>query len=282
MDLETIKDLVLWLGGTGITSAAISVWVTNLVADRIKFKWSREANLELEEIKRSSNKEIEGLKGDISKNNSIINGLLTQQGQAYQKVLEKKIDAVQRVWEAVLKLKSIVPSAVSLTYNLYSDEELEQNIISKRKGAVDLEKLIVEISMIDFSKAYSEIELESKKLRPFISDNLALLLFVYGAILGRGVFCLTQNYLGEGIKGWRKDVHSKQMLELVLEKKELDYLFNKIHLGSFDAVRDILETKIINEMNTILLGNAHSEDTIKRVELWSKALKSESIDRTII
>ena len=276
MEIESIQQFITLLAAAGVTGAGAGAIVVNLLMEKVKIGWTKQANLELEEFKRSANREIEGLKGDISKNNSIITTLLTQQGQAYQKILDKRIDAAQKVWDGIFKLKSLVPEPISFAYKVYTDDELEKNFLSKSTVWPSLCDDIKAIKIDEFAKSTKEISSDLIKIRPFISDKISVLLFVYEIFLGRSVFFLMDSQRKGNAKSWRKDKTLRDLLEPALETNELKYIFDEalVPAGSFHVVCSLLETKILNEINHILLGSKHTEDTIKQTEEWRQLLQT--------
>lgn len=144
-----------------------------------------------------------------------------------------------------MELKDTVPSVVFLSYSIFLDEELENGILDEDRGHGVLGGLIINIRMEEFSSKFSPISDEVRKLRPFLSPKLSLQLFVYGAVLGRLVFILSDGYQKGNVIGWRKDDGTRQILGAVLNEKELEYIYSQ-NIQGFDIMTDLLETKILN------------------------------------
>lgn len=300
-------ELIKIVGGVSVIVTGLSVFLSSLLFERLKSKWQRamtlevedikrrtnidiegirkvvnldlenvkkQANIELEYLRKTSNKDIEDLKGEIAKNNSVITTLLVQQGQSYQKLLDKKIDATQKIWSGILQLKATMPSTVALVYDIFVDGEISKGILDEDKGQGALGDEILKIDTNDILNKQIPIIEEIRKLRPFVSAKISLLAFVYSAIIGRLIFMVTDTYKKGKPKEWKDDSGVKQLLETVLEPVEIDYIYNKIKAGHYLTTMDLLETKMLNEINLMLSGDALVDDAIAQVDKFSKILQN--------
>lgn len=170
-----------------------------------------------------------------------------------------------------MELKNTVPSVVSLSNNILLDEELENGILDEDRGRGVLGGGISNISMEEFSSKSSPISDEVRKLTPFLSPKLSLQLFVYGAVLGRLVFILSDGYQKGNVSGWRKDEGARQILGAVLNEKELEYIYSQ-NVQGFNIMTDLLETKILNEMSFMLSGQKSAEDALAQVARWTSVI----------
>jgi hypothetical protein len=262
---EAVNQIILWAGGIGVLVVAASAWLSKIVSERIQHSWKKNADLELESVK-----------GSIAKNNIIITSLLGQQGQAYQKVLEKNIEASQKAWDAVLKLKATIPSVVSLSFDIFLDKELENGILDQHGNSGPMSALIKQIDEIAFSQQYGKASDEIRQLRPFLTEKLALLLYVYGAFLGRLVMLLTTSYRKGKVNDWKKDNNTKGILKSVLTDKEADHIFNS-DLPNYSLTVNLLETKIIAEIQSMLSNERITGSTIEQVEKLTNVMKNAEV-----
>lgn len=246
----------------GAIVTAISTIISALITDRIKHNWQRTAN-----------SEIEKLKGDISKNTVIITTLLGQQAQVYQKVLEKNIDACQKGWENILLLKATVPPVVSLVYDILLDDEIESGILDEDRGHGTFGSQIRDINHIEFGKKFGEISDKIRQLRPFMTERLSLLFFIYGAFLGRSVYHLADTYGKRKPKSWHSDEASKKLFETVLTPHEVEYIYNTKY-PNHSLVTNLMETKIIEEIKNMLSGEKLTGNSIEQVAKLTELLKS--------
>jgi len=261
---QLLNKAIFLLGGIGAALTFSIAYFSNLFAKKVQLNWQKLADQENEKVK-----------GDINRNNSIIAALLGQHGQTNQKVLDKQIESIQKAWENVLKLRSSVPGVVALSYNIFSDDELENGILDEDRGRGILGDLVNDISIKEITEL-SAIQNEMRKLRPFLSHKLSLQLFVYGAVLGRLVFILSDSYKKGKVKVWRKDSGLKQLLQTVLNEKEIGHIYS-LNIQGFDIVVDLLETKILNEMNFIISGQKNAEDALSLVDKWALSREGQVV-----
>ncbi|WP_155296239.1 hypothetical protein [Spirosoma rigui] len=298
----SIGYLLTLFGSSTIIATGVSAWIGSLIIERFRQNSLRETalevekakkeaakdleivkkaitidiesvkkngNLELEYYRKYANSEIENLKGDITRNNTLINTLLGQHGQAYQKVLDKRIDSSQKLWHLILEYKSTVPTSVSMAYDIFTDEEIREGILDCDKGLGAWGADLLKINNRELSKLQNPIFDNIVKLRPFLSLKLSQLGFVYGAIMGRMSFILTESYKEGKPRAWVDDDGIKQLLKNVLEPAEIDYIYNKIQATHYSTTVNILETKIVNEINIMLSGDSIVNDAIIQVEKWN-------------
>lgn len=286
------SELFKIVGGAGVIIIGLSVWLSSLVAEKIKQRWQRDnnlkiedskkqANIELENAKKSINIEIEDLKGKISQNNSVINTLLGQKGQVYQKVLDERIKASKRAWEVILDIKKEVPYFVSLVYDLLTEEELNKANIDKDRGKGSLGDDIAKVSIQDIAVKQNVLLDELKKLRPFFSAKLSLLVDAYAGVIGRSTYLLINDYAASNIKLWINDQGLKQILINVLNENEMEYIYKELYFNHYSTTIDLLETKILNEINFMISGDSLVNDTIDQVNKITKIFAETAVNRII-
>lgn len=286
------SELFKIVGGAGVIIIGLSVWLSSLVAEKIKQRWQRDnnlkiedskkqANIELENAKKSINIEIEDLKGKISQNNSVINTLLGQKGQVYQKVLDERIKASKRAWEVILDIKKEVPHFVSLVYDLLTEEELNKANIDKDRGKGSLGDDIAKVSIQDIAVKQNVLLDELKKLRPFFSAKLSLLVDAYAGVIGRSTYLLINDYAASNIKLWINDQGLKQILINVLNENEMEYIYKELYFNHYSTTIDLLETKILNEINFMISGDSLVNDTIDQVNKITKIFAETAVNRII-
>ena len=274
----TKSELFILLGGVGtigIILTGISVWLGGLISERLKQSWQRSTNRDVENLRATLNKEIEHIKADKQKDTSIVSALLNQSGQINHKVLEKRITSVDAAWDNLLKIRATMPPVVYLTYTILLDSEVNNQTLDKNnRGDGSFGDLINDIDMYRFTNEYSPFTKEIQKLRPFLSQKLSLLLYVYGAVIGRLVYYLKENYSKGKAKPWREDNGTNQLLNAVLNTKEMEFLYNKDNVQSLQQTLDLMEVKILDEMNKMLSGHMLADDAIALTRKWSEVNKA--------
>ena len=112
------------------------------------------------------------------------------------------------------------------------------------------------------------------EIRLFVGDRIYALVFVYRALHGRIEF-LMQESLHEGhFDPWWEDSFVYQVLPLVLSQAEIGELQN----GQlrFDRLRSMLETKLLQECQPILSGEAAAHFSLKQAMAIQEAIRAFS------
>lgn len=248
-------------GGVSVVLSALIIFLSKLISKKIIQKWEENSNQRLEEMK-----------GLINKNNSVITTLTQQIGQNFQLVLLKRIDAIELFWDRILKMKATIPSAVHLCYQIFLDGELKNETIDNSKNGLGSQ--ISELSLNEFTQELTRNLDEIKKIRPFISDKLWVLLHAYEGFIGRTVFLLIDGYTQGTIKQWKEDSGIKQIVRTVLTQKELDYTFGlKVH--SYDSILQLLENKILNEMKRHMSSEDLTDNSLIELKKMNEILEKK-------
>jgi len=168
-----------------------------------------------------------------------------------------------------------MPPVVYLTYSILLDSEVNNQTLDRNtRGDGSFGDLINDIDMYRFTNEYSPFTKEIQKLRPFLSQKLSLLLYVYGAVIGRLVYYLKESYSKGKAKPWREDNGTNQLLNAVLNTKEMEFLYDKDNVQSLQQTLDLMEVKILDEMNKMLSGHMLADDAIALTRKWSEVNKA--------
>jgi hypothetical protein len=261
-----INDLDNWtlfklFGGLGVILSAITVFVSKLLTERIANKW-----------KENSNFRIEELKGLINKNNSVVTTLTEQVGQNFQKVLDKRIEATELFWDRILKMKASIPSVVYLSYQILVDDELKNESLDRTRS--NFGSQISNISLADFTQNLTTNSDHINRQRPFISENLWVLMFAYQGFIGRTVYLLVDGYNQGNIKNWKEDSGIKQITQTVLTDGELTYIL-KLNSYAYDSMLQLLETKILNELKRLISSEDLTQNSLAELEKINQILKQK-------
>gem|GEM_PF-6472525 len=247
--------IVKLLGGLALIVTALFTLFGKLFSERLKQIW-----------KTKSDKEIEGLKGEIQKGNSTINSLTLAYLNNFHKIQDKRIEATEKLWNAILELKSGIPSPVGLALNILLDTELSKVMLDKRnQNGESLGELIDELSEITSTSYLSSIEQNVIKYRPFLGDKALLIFYAYQGFIGRTVYNFIKGYKENTLQSWKQDGPTKGLLKSVRTDKELENLYS-YKVNSFNLVLQLLETKLLHEIRENLYGKSLTVDTIEYVK----------------
>jgi len=253
IDNWTIVKLLGGLSGILLTGFG---FIFVLLQNRLLDRW-----------RHSDQKEIEALRGMIDRNNSVLTTVLSK--TLPDRFVEKRLGALETIWNFVIATKNKPPAVISLMYSILGDEELTiENVRKMSKGT--LEKLDVDGTLMK-----SPMLLEHASLRYLIPPKLWSIAFVYQAIVNRSAYLAIDGLRRGKFIYWKNDTGMKAMLENVLDKTEIDYVYN-LQFQTYDTVLNLLEHKILTEMNRIISGETDSEDSVKVVKRIGDLTRKEN------
>lgn len=268
---ELINDLNNWalfklLGGLGVVLSAIIIFISKLLNERIIQKW-----------REGSNQRLEELKGLINKNNSVVGTLTQQIGQNHQKLLDTRIKITEMYWDRILKMKSSIPAVIHLCYSIYLEEELKVENLDITKS--NFGQQIGGISEQEFTLELSKHSDEISKYRPFISDQLWILMLAYQGFIGRTVHLLVYGYKNDNIGNWKTDSGIKQIVTTVISDKEFEYIIN-LKVQAYDLMLQLIEAKILKELKRLISSEDLTENSLAALEKINKILEQKANSST--
>lgn len=140
---------------------------------------------------------------------------------------------------------------------------------------------IAKVSIQDIAVKQNVLLDELKKLRPFFSAKLSLLVDAYAGVIGRSTYLLINDYAASNIKLWINDQGLKQILINVLNENEMEYIYKELYFNHYSTTIDLLETKILNEINFMISGDSLVNDTIDQVNKITKIFAETAVNRII-
>lgn len=251
-----IWKLITALGGFTVIIASVFAYLGKKLADNI-FK----------RFETHQTKQIELFKNSISRQNSLIKQVASDHSKSFHEFNQKRIEAIDLMWKEILKIKEILEEVLFID-SILTYEELE-NIY---KSDNDKTKTRLRILYnIDLTKV--AITNELKEFKPYISNSMWLNYEIYLRTLSRSTFVL-MNIPKKYKKWWRGDVMIKQILENHFSKEEVSF-FNKQLVGGLNSIAQLVEQKILNEMQSIISGEKAAENAlmyIKKLDTVSKEM----------
>jgi hypothetical protein len=114
-----------------------------------------------------------------------------------------------------------------------------------------------------------------EKIRLFVGDRIYALIFIYRAIHGRLELLMQQSLEKGHLDAWWKDSENHRLLLLVLSQNEIEELQHD-EFGRFDRLQLILETKLLQECQPILSGEAAAHFSLKQAMAIQEAIRAFS------
>lgn len=268
MEKELIDSLNGWFwgliaafGGIGVIVTAIIVFATNLMNHKLIQFW-----------KLSSDKELEALRGIINRNNSVMSSLTQQKGQSFQKLLDKRIHATEAYWERILEMKDSIPSIVFFSYETTFIGKFKNE--SPPKPSSHISKSLESISLMDLVEKLNNLIKETGKSRPFLSEELWVLIRVYSAFISISTRLLIEEYDVDNFKHWEFNRHAKHTLRIILSEEEFNYIVDR-GPHAYKSAFDILENKILQEIKKITSSEELTTDSLSELKRINLILESE-------
>lgn len=248
-----------WVPAISTTSLLVIVlWLSrNLVFERLKGSVRHEYEEKIENV-RTELRKSEGafrskLKEKESQIDALRNGALSGIVSRQDKLYQRKILAVEQLWKAVVSLapaKNISTWVATIKFDVAAKEAAKnpqlREMFSVLDGFIDLKKINVQEA--DFS-------------RPFLSPLVWALFSAYRSIVLNAVFKMQS--LKSGID---KDFTNVEGVTNVVKAAlpEYESYIEEHGINAFHYLLDILESKIISELENMLSGEAADKESIER------------------
>jgi hypothetical protein len=141
--------------------------------------------------------------------------------------------------------------------DLLTDEE-QENL----PKSANFRSLIISSQADPLEKRLPRASEGMDEIRLFVGDRIYTFIFVYQAIHGRIEFLMGQSLDKGHLDPWWKDSLIRQLLLLVLSQNEIEELQHG-H-SRFKRLRSTLETKLLQECQPILSGEAAAHFSLKQ------------------
>jgi len=169
-------------------------------------------------------------------------------------------------------MKSSIPPVVHLCYQILLDEELNCKSLNNSNSGFGAQ--IAKLSLIDHTYELTSNSDEINKLRPFISEQLWILMNAYQGFIGRTVYLLIDGYEKEQIKNWKEDSGVKQIISTILTKDELQYIL-KLKTHAYDSMLQLIENKILNELKRLISSDDLTENSLVELKKINQILEQK-------
>lgn len=256
--LEQIDNwtLLKLVGGLTVILSSLISFTAYFIKDYFLNKW-----------KANQEKELAGLKAQADQNNQLLNNVTNAISNLYLASNEKRIASLDKVWNGMMEIKRNLPALVSMAYTILTKEE----IISLPQTNNNYTRAnISSFKAQEYHESCNKIMKEIEKARPFIGENLWIVLFVYQAFLGRLTYLIEDGLKKGKVNYWKEDKNFiDQILGAVIKPDELQQLF-KNDITSFHNVLNFLEFKALNDISEQISGKRMTEETVKQALELSK------------
>jgi hypothetical protein len=174
--------------------------------------------------------------------------------------MERKLSAVDRLWEKVINLRGSLPPILTFIDVLTVDEY---------KGAKDhpsFQAMSGELSPEIIASMVDSKDGPIESVRPYVGEYMWAVFFSYQAIMLRVLFLLHLGRDNAAKIEWHKDPGTRQLMEAVLTRKELEE-FDSTKFGKITWIQRRLESKILSASSKVISGEEFGDESLKQAGL---------------
>lgn len=196
----------------------------------------------------------------VDKKISTLNLANTTYGATQSLLYSKKLDALEKAWNAFLYISKNKPSIIGGRLDILTPQEYENlfDIPAMRDFP------ILEDDMGQLIKKLSDIVDPIENLKIYIDDDIWTFLFIYRAVMLRIYYLITKAKENRQLKlRWHKDGVILNHLNMIFNQSELQE-FEKIQIGKFRYVENVLEAKLKVRIEEGLSGGKASEAMLQQ------------------
>ncbi|SFI76175.1 hypothetical protein SAMN05421638_1027 [Kaistella treverensis] len=228
-----------------------------------------------ERIKKIYSEKIENLKGQINLTNSIVEKTINSLESANQITQQERVLAIKEYWNNFLILKNL---ASDITYfdRILLEDEFKSIFTPNWNGNQIIPNTLKKIADSEIFNKYSILEKDTEKLRPFLSENLWVNFLYLKTFNGRIVYIYSIGSVDYETKYWKSDKALRKIAEDSLLKNEFETVMNT-KIGSASLYQNLIEQKILNEINKILTGHYTSNESLNKALELNKLLNNDVI-----
>lgn len=281
--MKTLSDLILAAGGISALVILVVSYGGKLLFNKITSSFQHEYN-----------EKIVKLTNELSRNNHLLDAAQSIFLNNVKTVNEYKIKILEDLWRSTFALRDSVPIYTYSTLMALGDSN-EQWSISNLKKIQPLgeenryNRILNERNNNNGFEQWNVFSQNLSNKRPFISEDLYQLLWLYGLMLfripyefARQVWVYSFSEINstninkdDTIPHWREDEHAVNSIKQILSKEEAEEIL-KPKFGSFKEATDFIQMKILSRIREELTGNHESAEHL-RILLQVESLKT-SID----
>ncbi len=185
---------------------------------------------------------------------------------------EKRIESIGDFWMTVLELKECLSDTGQLMYAIMTKDEMKNFFTNNIYKNIFIE----EVNSPDLHTRFSALMRKAEKERPFIGEKIWLNYTLLLGFVGRSIYLFEQSVKKRELIFWLDDVYPEEVLFKYLKKNELD-LIKSNRSSSFKYALEILEQKILKEIDQTLSGKRTSVDSIKMAKKLSDLSTKENL-----
>ena len=262
MDTGAIKQLILQIaiafGGWVTISSALAVWFSQIITKRLFNEWDKKNQIQIEYIRHAQQESQLILK-------ELISTSLANQSQ----IQTRRLEAVDKLWNVIIKLRQN-SSPITLYFDVALPSEFSQ--LRTNPKTAEFFKDITNSRFLE----WAEIARGLENYRPYLSERLWSVFYLFRSILGRLAILIIRIKQGEEVGNWKQDSVIHESLKALLDKNEFE-IVTGAGIQSATIAVNFIESRILREITNVLSGRESSleglQNSVEIQKLIAKAFK---------
>ena len=269
----TIQDILQSFILPGITSVGVvwflREWISARLRQGIQHEYDQKLETHKAQLKTESEKSILELQNEIEKQTTLYETAIASFSEGQKSTMERKLDSVETLWVGVVKLRGVVPPAISVIDVLRYDEVKIETFNEIKKLMWNIEDYKKKVGSVDF--------VSIEKGRPYVGEYLWAIFSCYQLIhLRLPIQLLAPDNIDVTKLKWFTDEIIYQVTRSVLSEDEF-VEFNKLEFGKFLWLQRKLEEKILTASRKIISGEEIGPESLKQAEMIQEHISKAKI-----
>lgn len=252
----SVGEIITICGGASTIIAGIVGYVAQRLANKQNERW-----------RLTTESELKRLENELSEKSSFLANLIDVQKSSYNFSQDKRISSIEKVWNNLEKVKQKISPTVEFIYNSITAEEI--NDLNKEDLSESGRLISRQLRNINYNDFFLESNNFTRVIfseRPFMGENLWLMITLYNKFLERIMYLTQSGQANSTIKHWRHDSAIMEMLKYNFPSEQI-VAISKVDVGSYDMICYIFEEKIIDQINDVLSGKVASNNSLEHIKL---------------
>lgn len=183
----------------------------------------------------------------------------------------KRIDAIGKFWIKMIDLRYCIPRSGQLAYLILLPDELDRFFDEDS----DLKKgLINDVYRLKGGSKFVELCECCEELRPFLGERLWFDFQILRGFIGRSMHIFEKSVEKKKMIFWMDDDYFKNVFMGFLTDDEKK-LINRNRNSSYNYAIEIIEQRLMTEMNDILSGRRLTYDSVEMAEKLTEVKEKE-------
>ena len=262
---SVILLLVSW-----IFKGPIRDWISARLRASIQHHYDEKLETYKAQLATQNETQLLRIKNEMEHQHFVYEALRSSFSEGQKSSMERKLDAVDQLWSEVLKLRNLLPPAMTFV-DIFQEDEISKykHFRSSREAA----QIATTWSPQEYKEKLKSFNGAVEDIRPYIGEYLWAAYHAYRVIHMRLSVFLHSDENGMSALGWYNDEVNRGVIEAILDEEELNH-FYRLRVGKYSWLQRTLEHKMLSQIRKIISGAKYLEDA--REKLGMDALEKIS------